>query len=153
MKKKNQRNIFFSKFFFSNFFLVPFFMGHLKKNWAKKERKKSEKRAHSLSKSDDQERTQILKIGVKEWAKSIFWKWARFERSSEKKWALNTLQTTKLVFPNFSQLSRWKVGPKLRKKNYFGQIKSLISFSTAISWSAHQATNFASPKFQFPQFI
>ena len=47
-------------------------MGHLKKNWAKKERKKSEKRAHSLSKSDDQERTQILKIGVKEWAKSIF---------------------------------------------------------------------------------
>ena len=37
-------------------------VGNLKKN----ERKKSEKRVHSLLKSDDHERTQFVKVGVKE---------------------------------------------------------------------------------------
>ena len=31
-----------------------------------------EKRVHSLWKSDDQERTQFLKMGVKEWAHSFY---------------------------------------------------------------------------------
>ena len=39
---------------------------------------------HSLSKSDDQERTQFLKMGVKEWAHSFFFlmseSWAKLKK-------------------------------------------------------------------------
>ena len=45
-----------------------------------------EKRVHSLSKSDDQERTQFLKMVVKEWAHSFFsdeWELSQSQKINE----------------------------------------------------------------------
>ena len=49
-----------------------------------KKKQMIEKRVHSLWKSDDQERAQFLKMGVKEWAHSFFYlmseSWAKLKK-------------------------------------------------------------------------